>query len=146
MNKLNFWMWSGIALVGTVGLAAQGAAADAPAPANQTAPAGDEAVRDPAELDQLPVATKQVAPQYPADLHAAKVEGSATLSFVVDVSGDVRDVQTVRATQPAFAKAVSAAVAQWKFEPGRLNGKAVNTRMQIPIAFALSQGKTAAKP
>jgi TonB family protein len=140
MNKLNLWIWSGIALVGAVGVAAQDAAAEAAQPA--TAPAGDDAVRDPAELGQLPVPSKQVPPQYPKELHAAGVEGSALVSFVVTRSGEVRDVRAVRSTHPEFATAAIAAVAQWTFEPGRINGQPVNTRLEIPIAFALTKDAT----
>jgi hypothetical protein len=40
-----------------------------------------------------------------------------------------------------FGAAASIAVAQWKLEPGLKHGKPVATHVQVPVVFALDDGK-----
>ena len=60
------------------------------------------------------------------------------MSFIVDRDGSVRDVKTVSASHPGFEKAATEALEKWKFEPGQKDGKAVKTRLQIPIIFEIT--------
>ncbi|MDP3071837.1 MAG: energy transducer TonB [Opitutaceae bacterium] len=110
------------------------AAADAPA----SAPITSE-VFDVSKLDQVPVPRFQARPQYPFELRRRGVAGEVIVDFVVDVNGDVRNPYALRATHPGFGPAAVAAVAQWKFEPGRKGGRDVNTHMQVPIVFTLDK-------
>jgi protein TonB len=43
----------------------------------------------------------------------------------------------VKSTNPEFEMAALQAVNKWKFRPGRKGGRAVPTRMQLPISFNL---------
>ena len=93
--------------------------------------------------DRHPRAVRIVRPYYPQSLRLLKEGGSATVEFVVDVEGNVRDVQLFEATHPLFGDAAIAAVAQWKFEPALRHGRPVNTRMRVPSNFNPEQTGTA---
>ncbi|WP_221029264.1 TonB family protein [Actomonas aquatica] len=90
------------------------------------------------ELDITPRPTRQATPDYPAALRKQGTEGRAVISMVIDAHGAVRDLETVSTTAEPFAEAALAAVSQWQFEPGRVAGAPVNSRLQVPVVFSLS--------
>jgi protein TonB len=92
-----------------------------------------------ADLDQIPVARYQAKPVYPFEMSRAGITGEVTVEFVVDVQGDVREAYAKKSTQREFEAAAIQAVSKWKFRPGKRGGKAVNTRMSVPIVFNLSE-------
>ena len=94
-------------------------------------PVGKNETRPPRPL-------KVSRPIYPAALRLTKTEGEALVECVVDPTGRVRDAHVVRSTHPGFADLSAAAVLTWRFEPGYKNGRAVYTRMQVPIRFQMS--------
>jgi TonB family protein len=69
------------------------------------------------------------------------VEGQVLIDFLVLPDGAVTSAHAVENSQPEFAAAAVAAVSQWTFKPGLLGGRAVTTRMRIPIKFSLSGPK-----
>lgn len=89
-------------------------------------------------VTQIPVPVFQVPPAYPAALGKRGVTGRVELAFVVGTDGKTHDVEVVSATHPAFGEAAVAAVAQWIFKPGAIDGQPVNTRMKQPLAFTLN--------
>ncbi len=91
------------------------------------------------DLDQQPRARgMREAPQYPHEMKRQGISGEVTLQFLVDSRGDVHDVTVVKSSHREFESPAIAAVQKWKFHAGRKGGKAVTTRMQIPIAFNLN--------
>lgn len=92
---------------------------------------------DLAKLDQIPVVKTRVAPQYPAGMRQAEIQGEVTVDFVVTTEGKVVNAFAARSSRREFEAAAVAAVSKWKFSPGTKSGKPVNTHMQVPIAFAL---------
>lgn len=101
-----------------------------------TAPS-EAKVYDVLEVDHAPVVTAQPSPTYPRSLRVANIEGSATLAFTVNAAGTVEDAEVTNATEPAFGASALAAVRQWKFRPGRKEGRNVNTRMTVPMRFQI---------
>jgi len=95
-------------------------------------------VFDISKLDQAPVPKFRARPQYPFEMRRAGVEGTVIVEFIVDTKGDARNAFAVRSTQREFEQAAVQAVNKWKFRPGRKGGRAVNTRMQVPIVFTLN--------
>jgi TonB family protein len=66
------------------------------------------------------------------------VEGRVFVEFVVDRTGNVRDVTILRTPSPALGKAVLAAVAKLpKLKPGMQNGEATNVQLRMPIAVSV---------
>ena len=95
-------------------------------------------VFDISKLDQAPIPKFRAQPQYPFEMRRAGVEGTVIVEFIVDSKGDARNAFAVRSTQREFEQSAVQAVNKWKFRPGRKGGRAVNTRMQIPIVFKLN--------
>ena len=93
---------------------------------------------DLASLDQQPAPRFQAKPVYPFEMRRAGITGEVLVAFIVDSNGDVREAYPVRSTQREFEQAAVQAVSKWKFRPGRKGGRAVNTRMQVPIVFSIS--------
>ncbi|MGH7995704.1 MAG: TonB family protein [Opitutaceae bacterium] len=92
---------------------------------------------DISKLDQIPVATVQVQPQYPFEMRRAGITGTVIVNFIVDTNGNVHDAYAASSTQRDFEQSAVTAVSHWKFRPGRKGGRAVNSRMQVPIVFRL---------
>lgn len=101
--------------------------------------AGMKDLFDVANLDQVPVARAQIAPNYPFEMRRAGITGTVTLEFIVSSSGDVVAVQVVKSSQREFEQPAMQAVSKWKFKPGKKGGRSVNTRCQIDIPFTLSE-------
>ncbi len=87
------------------------------------------------ELDRAPMVRYQEAPVYPPDLRRRGIGGEVLVEFVIDERGIVRAPRVLRAPHEALGEAAEVAVAQWTFFPGVKNGRAVATRLQVPIEF-----------
>lgn len=92
-----------------------------------------------AQLEVPPTPIDRVPPEYPAELRTAGVTGIVSLEFIIDRQGDVVAAEVVRSTHPGFEQVTLDAVMKWKFNPGRKNGQAVDTRASIDIPFTLSE-------
>ncbi len=93
------------------------------------------------ELERLtkrPVPTFQPPPEYPRALKMAGITGRAEIGFIVDQEGRVRDLIVLNATRKEFADAAMEAISRWKFQPGSIDGRPVNTAMKQPLSFTLS--------
>jgi protein TonB len=88
-------------------------------------------------LDQPPRVVFQPAPQYPPELKKKKMQGTVYILFIVDLDGRVRDPKVQKSDHAAFDMPAMNAVRKWRFEPGKVGGKAVQFRMRVPITFAL---------
>lgn len=86
------------------------------------------------ELDQKPRAIYQASPILDAKLRR-HVPGRVDLVFVVDEQGRVKDPKVMSSSDPVFERSALAAVAQWKFEPGKRNGRSVQFRMRVTVTF-----------
>jgi protein TonB len=89
------------------------------------------------QLDQIPVATYRAYPIYPYELKRNGTEGTVTVGFICDSDGNVHDAYVANSTNRGFDAPAVQAVTKWKFKPGKRGGKAVNTRMSVPIVFNL---------
>ncbi len=90
-----------------------------------------------ADLDQIPRVKFQLAPQYPPELKKKKIQGTVYVLFIVDQDGRVRDPKIQKSDNSAFDTPAMNAVKKWRFEPGKVAGRAVQFRMRVPITFAL---------
>lgn len=76
--------------------------------------------------------------KYPKQAKDKKESARVFIEFVVDKSGHVRDVKYAKKTKKYFddeAIRVISSMPKWK--AGMKDGKAVNTRMIVPISFKL---------
>ena len=107
-------------------------------PETRTGLAGIE-VFDISKLDQQPVAKFQARPQFPFEMRRAGISGEVLVDFIVDTNVDVRNAFAAHSSQREFEASAVQAVSKWKFRPGRKNGHAVFTHMQVPIVFTLNE-------
>ena len=77
--------------------------------------------------------------KYPQAARDKKIEGMVVLTFIVKEDGSVSDVEILRGIGAGCdeeGKRVVEISPNWT--PGKIAGKAVNTRMRLPINFKLS--------
>jgi len=87
-----------------------------------------------------PRVVRQDPPVYPEALVASGIRGEVLVGFIVDRNGDVADPYVITSSNSAFDRPAVAAVLRWRFEPGRVKGRSVNTRMQVPVIFDVEGG------
>jgi len=83
---------------------------------------------DVATLDTLPALLILVDPVYPYDLLLAGKTGDAEAEFVIRENGSVEGVAVRSATEPAFGRALAAALECWAFSPARKGGEGVRVK------------------
>jgi TonB family protein len=83
-------------------------------------------------------AITQVQPRYPLEALRVRAPGMVLLDLVVDTEGKVREVKVRRASADVFAAAATEAVRQWRFAPALNDGTPVQTRIRLPVRFALT--------
>lgn len=88
-----------------------------------------------------PKVIKQFKPVYPLAMRINGMRAEVQVGFVVDIEGRVVHAGVVRSSNPLFDEAAIEAVRKWRFQPGIMNGRPVNTRMQVPIIFSLEGEK-----
>lgn len=93
---------------------------------------------DLSRVSTTPVPVFQARPVYPFELRRAGVSGEVVIDFIVNTEGRVVNAFILRATDIRFGESALAAVQQWVFRPGTVNGQPVNTHMQVPIIFTLN--------
>lgn len=96
------------------------------------------AILSESEVDDSPVLTVPGALRYPSVLQAAGIEGSVTLSFVIDTLGHVEpDGITIdNASHPGFVAAARNAVLTSRFHPARKHHVPVRVRVRQTVTFS----------
>lgn len=85
-----------------------------------------------------PRVIKQVRPSYTPEALRNKIQGTVILELVVTSEGYPSRIRVVRSLDPGgLDEGAVATVAQWRFEPGRLDGTAVDVRVTVWLDFTL---------
>jgi periplasmic protein TonB len=79
----------------------------------------------------------RVEPTYPPLARAARVQGEVVLSAVIDVNGQITNLQLVSG-HPMLVPAAIAAVRAWRYKPYLLNGTPVEVETTITVIFSLT--------
>lgn len=84
-----------------------------------------------------PRVIKDPKPRYTAAARREQIKGTVVLSGIVLPDGTVSDIVVQRSLDRKYGLDYEAinAVAQWRFEPGTLNGTPVPVRIQIELEF-----------
>lgn len=90
-------------------------------------------------LDKAPQARVRGEPNYPPDLKARSVTGEVEVEYIIDSHGKVCALSILRSTHPSFEISVTEALLRWSYEPGKKNGRAVNTHVHQVITFNLDR-------
>lgn len=100
---------------------------------NTTRPAGDSSVADLKGEKTPPKVRKRVEPVYPAGARSLGVSGPLSVEVVINPDGTLHSPRIVTPlSAPTLSYVVLDAIRQWRFEPGKIGGKAV------PVVFTLT--------
>jgi protein TonB len=100
---------------------------------------GDEFVFEAYELDQAPQPVVRVPPVYPYGARERGIEGVVQVKLLVNADGSVGQVQIMDARpKGVFEEAVMNSVPQWRFNPGKIEGKAVTAWVVTAVRFDLN--------
>lgn len=84
-----------------------------------------------------PIPIYRPEPQYSEEARKAKWQGSVTLSLVVDADGRTKDIHVTKPLGLGLDEKAIEAVSQWKFTPGKKDGKPVPVQASIEVTFRL---------
>ena len=76
-------------------------------------------------------------PVFPVTLDEKVTQGEAMVEVLVNEKGQAFLPRVVSASDPAFGWAAAQAASMWRFDPPKLKGKPVVTRVRIPFGFHL---------
>lgn len=94
------------------------------------------------ELDQPLKPRSRRPPVYPTALAEAGQPGEAMIEFFVDRNGDAQLPRIISSTATEFGYAAVQAVATWRFEVPKKDGKPVVVRARIPVNFSVKPEDT----
>jgi protein TonB len=86
---------------------------------------------------KAPVVTQRVQPKYTDTARTARLSGVVIVEAVISKNGDVEQVKIVKPLPMGLAQEAEAAVRQWKFKPGTLNGQPVDVIFNLTVNFTL---------
>jgi protein TonB len=94
-------------------------------------------VTNPPKLASASLAARLIQESYPDDLKRRGVGGMVELQFIVDSKGkvDPASVEIVDATQTALGEAAKKVASRLEFQPGKVNGNSVRTRVVLPVIY-----------
>ena len=78
---------------------------------------------------------KDVKPRYTDETLRSGIQGTVIMEVVVARDGRPSHIQVVRSLHPELDDEAAAAVAKWRFEPGRLAGEPVDVLVTIMLDF-----------
>jgi TonB family protein len=84
-----------------------------------------------------PSVVYKVNPGYTPEAKAAKIQGTVTLTMVVNTQGRADEIQVTRSLDPGLDTNAIGAVSQWQFKPGTKDGQPVDVAVTIEINFKL---------
>jgi protein TonB len=80
---------------------------------------------------------KDVKPRYTGEALRNKIQGSVVLEAIVTRDGCTSHLRVVRSLDRGLDEEAVVAAAQWRFEPGRLEGAPVDVLVTIVLDFSL---------
>ncbi len=78
----------------------------------------------------------RVQPEYPMSARILHLAGTVELEAIIGTDGSIRQLE-VLSGNPILARAAREAVQQWRYQPTRLNGQAVEVETHITVTFVM---------
>ncbi|MEE1215220.1 MAG: energy transducer TonB [Bacteroidaceae bacterium] len=76
--------------------------------------------------------------KYPPKCKKEKIEGFVIVQFVVEKNGKVSNVKAIRSPHPDLAETAIRTMRKMpKWTPGKVGGKAVRSKLNLPVRFRL---------
>jgi TonB family protein len=88
----------------------------------------------------LPRPIKREEPRYPTNMLRSRLEGRVEVSFVINTEGRVVNPVVIRSNNPWFERPAIEAILTWRFHPGVIDGKKVNTPAHQLLEFVIDDG------
>jgi protein TonB len=102
-------------------------------------PLGSQAPMDARYVEERPVMLAHPALRYPELLRQAGIEGRVLVEAVLDTLGRAEpgSLRVTESPNPLFDHEALTVVAGSRYRPGRVDGRAVRVRVQVPVAFTI---------
>ncbi|WP_157861444.1 energy transducer TonB [Desulfurivibrio alkaliphilus] len=119
------------------------AASPAPAPLTSAAEAAGATAKQQSTAagpitEARPLYRENPPPPYPRAAQRRHHQGTVILEVLVNRQGRVEELQVAESSgYPLLDQAALAAVADWRFEPGRRNGQTITSTVLVPVSFVL---------
>jgi len=95
----------------------------------------DDTIYKPGNGVSPPKLVTDVRPNYTADAMRRRISGAVLLQCVVDREGVPTNIEVVQSLDDSLDEAALKALQQWRFEPGKKDGKAVLVQIDVKMAF-----------
>ena len=94
-------------------------------------------ISSPPKLVSPAATARLVARSFPEGLRKTNTGGTVQLQFVVGANGKVEpsSIEVMESPLPALAAAAKTVAEKMEFVPGKKDGSAVRTRVQLPITY-----------
>ena len=86
---------------------------------------------------EAPTILTQVDPIYSTQAFSAKLEGTVRLACVIETDGTATRIRVITSLGQGLDESAIAALQQWRFQPGRKDGKLVAVQSTVEITFVL---------
>ena len=87
-------------------------------------------------LEQKPVPTKEVSPEYPRRARELKIEGTVVIEMYLNERGKVDSVRVISGN-PLLHEVTREAAMQWEFTPAMQNDRPVRLKVAVPFSFEI---------
>ena len=84
------------------------------------------------------IVLQRVSPAYPQVAVKAHMNGTVVIECIIGRDGTCRDPRVLTSTFTAFNQSALDAVQRWRFAPGTLNGRVVDTYFDLTVVFKLN--------
>lgn len=86
-------------------------------------------------FETRPDVEKFKLPKLPKELRDPGVEGAATIRIVIDRKGKAKSVELTEGVRDELDQKLVDAVRKWKYEPGKVQGKPVESVCRIIVTY-----------
>ena len=86
----------------------------------------------------LPIALREVRPNYPSDAMREQVTGRVAVECIVELDGVPSHIRVARPLHPSLDAEAVKAMAQWRFRPGTKDGKPARVQITVEMTFSMS--------
>lgn len=88
-------------------------------------------------VSSAPVLIHKVEPEFSEEARKARFNGVVLLRVIIDEKGMPTNIEVVQAPGMGLGERAVASVSQWRFRPGKRDGKAVPVWATVQVSFSL---------
>jgi TonB family protein len=135
-------VWTAVVVAGVIAGTIAGTVLALPLNADSSAAVQAQEVLDSQAFGvTLPRVVSEVKPRYTAEAMRARIEGTVIMTAVIRTDGTPGDIVVTKSLDAEYGldREAAAALAQWRFEPGRKDEKPVPVLVTIEMHFTLKK-------